>query len=445
MNVEDYVDRTSKILVDSNRVGSFADAERERDLAVRIVVGDSCVTVASQATALTAVATARRAFGGRVSVELRDPDAPALGAGYRGMSIAHACEFEGAAPDEDHADVEIRIDGATASMCPADVVIWATNDGWTSRVSDERPRASRSANSLVGVATGALAVSEAFHMCLLGHRYAGRRLIQRSLWRPDLVADRAEAQASPVFKLPADVWLVGLGHLGQGFAWSLLQLPGLPEGALRLTLQDDERCVPGNVSTGLLLREAANNERKTRAVCGRLTAAGFDVALVERRMDSSTRRHLGDPAVALFGVDNYDARKCISLHEFRLALDVALGGRPSDFDTMTMRAFPDIGESFDVPAWRRTPVEAPQPSPERYRDLELDACGAVRLAQKAVGASFVGAYAGALAWSELARRCLNGPAFKRLDVALRSDSAAAGGSSQSLDVVRWACTPSISG
>lgn len=437
------LDRTSKILVDGEHAASFADASAQRDLIVRVVVGEGCRTAAGQATALTAVATARRAFGGRVSVKLAEWAAPALGVGYRGMTIGEACETEGASFQSGHADIEIRVDGAVESSGPAQTVIWASNDGWRSLIGNERQLAHHPSNSLVGVATGALAVSEAFQMSLLGHAYAGRRLIERSLWCPDPRLEGSEEKGPQTFRLPADVWLVGLGHLGQGFAWSLLHLPVREPGAMRVTLQDDERCVPANVSTGLLLTEASGNQRKTRAVCCRLTAAGYEVALVERRMDSSMRRQAGDPAVALFGVDNYDARRDISLHEFPLAIDVALGGRPSDFDGMTMRVFPDVGRSSDVTAWRRRPSQFAEPSTARYRDLDLDACGVVRVAEKAVGASFVGAYAGSLAWSELARRSLGGPALERFDISMRSDHCATGRPSRGADFARWSSTPSI--
>jgi len=59
---------------------------------------------------------------------------------------------------------------------------------------------------------------------------AGKRHAGLSLWRPGadwLVPDQDE----PTLQyLPSQLWLIGLGNLGQAFSWSLACLPGRVPG-----------------------------------------------------------------------------------------------------------------------------------------------------------------------------------------------------------------------
>lgn len=72
---------------------------------------------------------------------------------------------------------------------------------------------------LAGVLAGALGVSEAFQ-ATRGLAVAGRRTIGISLWRPDVPWRAPDAVGPSLEVLPEKMWLLGLGHLGQAFAWS---------------------------------------------------------------------------------------------------------------------------------------------------------------------------------------------------------------------------------
>src|SRR5258705_11679288 len=73
---------------------------------------------------------------------------------------------------------------------------------------------------LAGVLCAGLAVSEAFQ-AMRGFVLAGRRTVGMSLWRPDLGWRDDAAVGPPLEYLPEKLWLLGLGHLGQAFAWSI--------------------------------------------------------------------------------------------------------------------------------------------------------------------------------------------------------------------------------
>ncbi len=68
---------------------------------------------------------------------------------------------------------------------------------------------------------------------------------------PDLDWRTAEA-GPPMQYLPAALWLLGLGHLGQAYAWTSGMLPYAVPGDVCLGLVDFDRIVKGNTATQLL-------------------------------------------------------------------------------------------------------------------------------------------------------------------------------------------------
>ena len=102
--------------------------------------------------------------------------------------------------------------------------------------------------------------------------------------------------------LPKSLWLVGLGHLGQAYAWTLGMLPYPADGRPHLVLQDFDKATKSNLSTCLLLWAADLNKHKVSAVASCLEAAGFTTALVERRFGAGHRVMVDEPTTALFGV-----------------------------------------------------------------------------------------------------------------------------------------------
>src|SRR5947207_14619400 len=106
--------------------------------------------------------------------------------------------------------------------------IRVTFDGWVAsigpvRILDRLPE--REYCSLSGVLGAALAVSELFLSFADIHVEAARRRIAVSLWRPDADAGEPETLGVPVEFLPKALWVLGLGHLGNAYLWSLASLP----------------------------------------------------------------------------------------------------------------------------------------------------------------------------------------------------------------------------
>jgi hypothetical protein len=94
-------------------------------------------------------------------------------------------------------------------------------------------------NPLAGIGAAALGVNEAFMHVRGDLAEAGHRTVGMSLWNPLAVADwRDDAHKGPALAyLPKSLWLVGLGHLGQAYAWTLGMLPYPVDGRPHLVLQ----------------------------------------------------------------------------------------------------------------------------------------------------------------------------------------------------------------
>ena len=84
------------------------------------------------------------------------------------------------------------------------------------------------------------------------------------------------------------VWLVGLGHLGQGYAWGL---GFIESGDAPLFLQDVDLVTESTVSTSMLSKRQDIGVRKTRVVSAWLESRDYKTALVERRFDEHRHRH----------------------------------------------------------------------------------------------------------------------------------------------------------
>ena len=122
-----------------------------------------------------------------------------------------------------------------------------TFDGWIAKVGPAAAIAAlpqREFCSLSGVLAGALAISELFLSFADLNIEASRRTVGLSLWRPELNICDPLALGIQVEFLPRDLWLLGLGHLGNAYLWSLATLP-YPESAAReIFLNDFDRVEP---------------------------------------------------------------------------------------------------------------------------------------------------------------------------------------------------------
>jgi len=118
------------------------------------------------------------------------------------------------------------------------------------------------------VLAGALAVSEAFQHVRGGNPMAGRRTVGLSLWRPEESNSwlDCEEKGPELNCLPAKLWIIGLGHLGQAFLWTLGFLPYSHPENVSLVLQDFDVLSDANDSTSPLTFAPVKKEKKTRAI-----------------------------------------------------------------------------------------------------------------------------------------------------------------------------------
>jgi len=308
-------------------------------------------------------------------------------------------------------------------------------DGWTCAVSPFRERVrlqERERCILTGVALGALAMSEVFLGNFGVAIEAGARLAGVSLWRPDLQWDAADAAGveASLDHLPNELWLLGLGHLGQAFGWAFSFLPFSTPSEVNIMLQDYDRVVCANLDTGLLSYLDDIEAFKTRVANAFMERRGLRPRLVERRFDEHTHPQRDEPRVVLAGMDAKGPRHLLDQQGFDLIIDCGVGGTIANFDSITINVLPngqataaELWPANDAEAGARRDEEAMRLASSRgvYQSVfERQRCGHVELAGRSVAVPFVGAMSAALALSELVRRVMGAARYDRIHLQLAS-------------------------
>jgi hypothetical protein len=425
----DSVHRLAKMALDAGEVASPEEAvalfSRYR---LRIHLGHGWAnTLAGQACFLTALNTAMRAFLGGVEV-YGDLDHALDVPLYQGRGTRDVAKELGAAVANNAAsNLPTLVLGAAPEGALPAFCVQLSWDHWRFEITHVGSGSGLTCaddNPLAGIGAAALGVNEAFIYVRGDLAEAGYRSVGMSLWNPLAVADwRNEAQKGPALAyLPKSLWLVGLGHLGQAYAWALAMLPYPTDGRPHLVLQDFDKATKSNLSTCLLLWATDLLKPKVRLVASRLEAAGFTTALVERRFGAGHRVMVDEPTTALFGVDNVAARRDLDTAEFAMVVETGLGSGYRDFRNIRLHTFPGPRQPSQI--W--TADAAVQPPVElndiykKLADERKDICGMTLLASRAVATPFVGALAAVLALSEVMRPLHGGHVYAALDVPMRS-------------------------
>ncbi|CAJ0779340.1 ubiquitin-activating E1 family protein [Ralstonia chuxiongensis] len=419
----DALHRTVKRLVDSGQAKSFAEAHEIAEryhLQLELTAPED---FHEQVAAFAVVILGRRSFLGGVSVS-GCGDAtlhPMLGSS---QSLADALREAGATlADAVPGRPTITVGGVRERNAPFHVRLLMS--GWRAGTAPVDARHSCDGEAggyvmpLTAVAAAALAVSQAFHH-VSDAAPTGYEPVGISLWAPAQVAWQSRDCDGPVLQvLPSSVWLLGLGHLGQAFAWCLSLLP-YPKDALappHVLLQDVDRVGVSTESTSVLTTKNDNKRKKTRVVAEWLEKRGFSTAIVERYFDGETRTGRDEPSLLFCGVDNPEARRALDSAGASFIIEAGLGSRHDDFQSVRIHTFP--ARRTAVQTWPQKPQGEPAIE-GLYADLlekgELGRCGVVELAGKAVGAAFVGAFAAALCVSEALRVLHASPPCEMLDV-----------------------------
>lgn len=409
MKVDTERSRIRAALVNSGRY-SFKEADQKLAASkLSLFLGDqTAATPAGQAALLTATVTAARCFG-EVSVhgQLDLPLVIPVPLGVR--TVAEAVTALGARR------TDTPLPGRRVFIGPASesVETWSVQahwNGWNAGIAPahERTRIGRSDCVLAGIAAGALAVGQAF-LAEQGDPRAGRTTQSLSLWSPEL--GRGTDDPGPeTFYLPLELWLIGLGNLGQSYLWAIAMLQYPSPGSVLLFLQDDDLVQEENWGTSILVERGRYDVLKTRVAEEWAERRGFRVRRIDRRLDEYLRCSDREPALALAGLDRMAPRRLLGRPGFEYVVDAGLGATATDyqkfrinvFDRMSDPAIHFAGSEDETERVVKELLELPA-----YQELALrdgdGGCGAAMLAERSVAVPFVSAFVGALAVTQVIR------------------------------------------
>jgi hypothetical protein len=428
----DQLHRLVKLALDTGEAHSLEEAERLfAGYRLAIEVGrDVAGSPTLHAAILTAVNTARRSFlggvqvSGNVEMPLRVP-----WGGCRTLAEA-VVDLQGCVVRSINPELpRIVIGDGQAGTEDRRFAVRATFDGWAGGVVplDDGLRLPEQQECVpAGVLAGSLAVSEAFQFVRGDNAAAGRRDVGLSLWRPEPeVSWLAAGDRGPELeRLPSKLWVIGLGHLGQAYLWTLGFLQYADPHDVELVLQDYDTLAPANDSTSLLTSTCLLGEKKTRAMARWCEARGFRTAIQERRFAANFRVAHDEPSVALCGVDNALARAALEDVGFGRVVEAGLGAGPQEYVAFQVHSFPATraararwGMADTAPA---TEALLDQPAYRALSEAGIDECGLTTLAGRTVGAPFVGAATAAIVVAELLRMGLGEHRYEAIDGSLRS-------------------------
>lgn len=428
----DTLHRAVKMALDTGEVDSVAAGyELFRTYHLAVAVGPEAPTSpAHQAALLTAVNAARRAMLGGVTVA-GDLGGPLAFPVPECDTLAEAVErLGGRIVRELPAGVPALAigGGAVRADCPAALAV--TFSDWRGGViplPEGRRLDESRAITPAAVLAAAIGVSEMFQQ-MRGNPMAGRRAVGLSLWSPEH-EDWELAPAGPTaLVLPSRLWLVGLGHLGQAYLWTLGLLPYREPDEVELVLQDFDRLTVANDSTSLLTTPELVGELKTRAMARWAEARGFRTRIVERLFPGGMKVSGDEPRLLLGGVDNALARAAYEDAGFDCVIEAGLGAGPSEYLALRLHSFPASTTARSKWGGAAKTVTPERPRAIAYDDLAaagMDECGLVRLATRTVGAPFVGATAATLVVAEVLRLLNGGPMYEAIDMTLRDPASRA--------------------
>jgi len=428
----DGLNRLVKIALDTGEASTIEEAERIfAGYRMQIVVGpDVADSAVLQAALLTAVNSGARAFLGGVSVVGARGSLLVSIPGF--ISIESAVTgFGGRTTDDVCKDLPTLVIGTIGSTHLEPLALRVTFADWCGGIVPASSGLRLSETGVftpAGVLAGSLGVAEVFQRVRGGTPMACRRAAGLDLW--ELQRDWLKGGSGPSLeRLPSEIWMVGMGNLGQAYLWTLGLLP-YGHNALRVVLQDTDIVALSNLSTSMLTTRTMLRMKKTRAMAAWAEARGFEASIVERDFASNFVIGPREPSVALIGVDNALARQAIEDVGFGRVIEAGLGRGPQDFLGIDLHTFPVSKPAREV--WSQAGASDADITLPAYRAMleqSGDRCGTIRLAGCSIGAPFVGSAAAALAISELVRLCMGGKSYELVSVHLRDvrDFTAIGG------------------
>lgn len=421
-------DRLAQLLMKSDpTLGLDAARIQLERAAVVISIGRAAAaTVAGQAALLTVAECAVRSFRGGVYLQSEFDEAICVGnympLPLRRMLLAAGCRTDQA---PDHAiQIHIGRDGHTPKTR---LVCWT--DGWIANVGPSGPTEEpRPGNELSGALAGAMLVTEAFRMAVLGDVVAGKRTQRLSPLTPHNLAPAG----IDLDLLPSAMWVLGLGNLGQAVLWVLGLLPYADPGAVHLVLQDMDTSGPENRDVQILTTASWLGSKKTRSAATWAENRGFKTTIVELPFGPNSVRDAMQPGLALVGVDNIATRRMAARSDsgFDLVIDAGLGATPTEVFDIRIHGFP--GSREPIAAWPNVPPIQSDANVEIGADLaklvfqgRLDRCGALTVAGQSIGIPSTAIAAATIQIAQACRAIREGLYCDLVDVSLTNPSRAA--------------------
>lgn len=417
----DRLHRTAKYFMDSGRAATAEDAVDMLSRFGMTITVDAAIAMTpnGQIALFTLVNAARRTMLGGVEVEGAGDQRVVTALSTEATLSAAVAALGGTNVARARADWPRAIIGnAPPPTGPAPVwrLQWA---GWRGGVVPASwPEAANGvgAIALAPAMAAAACVGEIFAWHAGDHDMAGRRASGLSIWNPGSPWTEPDPTEPAVSHLPTKLWLIGLGNLGQAFAWCLAALPYPAGSETTLMVQDFDRMAVSNDSTSLLAVPDQAAAMKTRWVGDWLERRGFDVRHEERRFGAWTQRHLLEPGAALCGVDNAVARAALEDAGFDLVVEAGLGGGTQGFRNFSLHCFPGPKHAGAIWGGAATTATAPDvsamPAYQAMKEKGVDGCGVTQIASRTIGVPFVGLTAAILAVGELLRRLHGGRAME---------------------------------
>jgi hypothetical protein len=430
-NLHENLSRTVKLAVDNGEASTVEEAENIfGGYRIGVEVGNGVASSPTmQAAVLTIVNTARRCFLGGVLVA-GNLDVALLVPWRKFKYLSEAvADLRGEVVDVLPSSVPCLLVGKVSVSCDnMTIALQLTFDGWCGGIAphEDRFRLPESQEFIPsGVLAGALGVSEVFQYVRGDNPLACHRMVGISLWNPSSRKDwyLPENRGPAVKYLPGKVWVLGLGHLGQAFLWTLGLLPYAKPEDVQLILQDFDKLTPANESTSLLTFSPVPKEMKSRAMGKWCKERGFNSILVERRFASDFKIANTEPSVAVCGFDNALSRTALEEVGFSRIIEAGLGKEGNEYLSFSIHTFP--GPKKASVSWGNTHTSEDFNASKipAYKDLVdkgLDECGITILAGRTVGASFVGTIASTLVVAELLKMIHGGQSCAVIDGTLRS-------------------------
>jgi hypothetical protein len=387
MELVETLNRTMKLALDDGRVNSYEEAQtlfNSFKLRIHVHPGFSMVP-AAQAAVLTLLAAAPRTFLG--GVELVGPfDERCTMAWFPGTTLGHVAEQFGVAiaPIGPSNRPTIYLgDGVRV-----DEAFWLglslQRDGFI--LSPERSAIGSPDSSVdAGVAAAGAALSEAFQHVYRKAPLAGQREVH---WRLPLDTTSRGVES---------VWVIGLGHLGQAFLWTVALASELPP-AIRLS--DYDAVSWSSLSTCLLIKAKDVGRKKVDVLADLLQSLGVVVHRDYQRVDLDAGVVRPEEELAVIAVDNIALRRSLDRLQAKRVFEAGIGDGTNAFTRIQMHAFPgprrarDIWVGDDARAARS--VDLSKPAYQTLLAKTGDECGTALVAGHAVATPFVGAFAGAV-------------------------------------------------